>query len=181
MTFTYANENPSTTMDTRYAAVSAPVGLKTEPTFSTASTSRRDETTSSNHCFMLSGITPFVFSAADPPTLPSGLLIVANIAANTATTAVDPPTAKAVFSGLGTQTLWTAPGEDDALGVEVASGLEEGLGLDVELAVEVAEAVELGEPDEVRLDEVEVMEESGITVKVPPERLVTSSSPLAVS
>lgn len=113
MTLTYAKEIPSTTIATMQAIISGPVGLKSEPSFSAASTSRLEEITSSSHSFILSGISPSVFFAADPPSLPSGLLIAERIAANTAIIAADIPTAIAALTGLGTQTCCRRSEPDD--------------------------------------------------------------------
>ena len=103
MTLTYEKEIASTIIETMYAKVSVLVGLKREPVFSVASSLRLEATTSSSQFFMLSGITPFVFSLASPPTSPKGLLIAAKSNETAPITAADTPTAATVLIGLGTQ------------------------------------------------------------------------------
>jgi hypothetical protein len=103
MTLTYEKEIARTIIETAYAKTSVLVGLKREPVFSIASILRLEETTSSSHCFMLSGIMPFVLSLGFPPALPRGLLIAAKSSETALTTTADTPTAATALVGLGTQ------------------------------------------------------------------------------
>ena len=114
---------------------------------------------------MLSGITPFVFSADSPPTDPKGLLMAEKIAENTPTTAADTPTVIATFVGLGTQTSCRM--------FDVDGGVVVGVGLEVGLAVGLEEAVGLGDED--------AAEESDMTETVPSALFVTNTSPLPES
>ena len=155
--------------------ISGPVGLKSEPTFSTASASRLEATTSSSQSFTLSGSMSFVFSELLLSTLLNGLLKAEKITATIPIIIADTPTATAALVGVGTQTCCRRADPDKGVGV----GLDEGLpvGLDVGDVDGVGdEGPGLGEVDVPGVGEEDVTEESEITETELSPRLVTNIS-----